>query len=500
MNVWWKKHWPKLVLGLIFALTLGIRLYFSFTSQTFTYESYFTLRQVEVIRETGLPAFDDHFSYGGRFLPFPPFFYYLLAFFHLIMPLKLVGQLIPQILISLLGPVAYLIAKKVTNRPGVSLFTAFISGFVPAVFKETVNSLSPYTLIIPLVFFALYCLMRLENKRYIYYYIVSVIILSFTHPVSFLLILGLVFYLIITRIEEKKLDRQEGELIAFSFFFFLWAQIILYKKALLMGGMNFIWGNIPSGIMSYYFSKITFIEALVAIGIIPFIAGIFIIYKYLFKQKNKEVYLSISFALGAIVLLWLGLMEPRVALMFLGVVFVLLFSETGRLFWEYFLNTKFVPFRYLLLAVVLLLFIFNSIYPSIGLMKEKEKPLPEETEAALWMKGNLPSGVTVLSTVEEGHLIAAVGEKRNFMDDNFILIDNIDKRFQDLERIFKTSYEIEALDLLNNYGASYIFFSSQAQKQYDITKLNYLGSNCFSKVYTNEKVKIYKVLCGVERK
>ena len=133
-------------------------------------------------------------------------------------------------------------------------------------------------------------------------------------------------------------------------------------------------------------------------------------------------------------------------------------------------------------------------------MKEKEKPLPEETEAALWMKGNLPSGVTVLSTVEEGHLIAAVGEKRNFMDANFILIDNIDKRFQDLERIFKTSYEIEALDLLNNYGASYIFFSSQAQKQYDITKLNYLGSNCFSKVYTNEKVKIYKVLCGVERK
>ena len=83
-------HW---VLIALFFLTLSSRLFFAFQTPDFDYDAYFNLRQVEQIKETGLPSYEDDLSYGGRTHYFPPFFHYLLGFFGLFLPIELVGKL-----------------------------------------------------------------------------------------------------------------------------------------------------------------------------------------------------------------------------------------------------------------------------------------------------------------------------------------------------------------------------------------------------------------------
>ena len=91
------KYW----LLAIFIITLTVRLVLAFTSPNLTYESYFHLRQVEQITETGLPQYQDNLSYGGREIIFPPAFHYLAAFFNLFLPLGFVAKLLPNILIAI---------------------------------------------------------------------------------------------------------------------------------------------------------------------------------------------------------------------------------------------------------------------------------------------------------------------------------------------------------------------------------------------------------------
>ena len=74
---------PIVVVGGIFLAVLLLRLVLAFMIPEFTYESYFHLRQVEHIVETGLPFYQDQLSYGGRELAFLPFFHYLAALFGL---------------------------------------------------------------------------------------------------------------------------------------------------------------------------------------------------------------------------------------------------------------------------------------------------------------------------------------------------------------------------------------------------------------------------------
>ena len=63
------------ILVIIFLLTFGARLFFVFQADSFTEEAYFNLRQIEHIKERGLPLYHDDYSYGGRTFFFPPFFH-----------------------------------------------------------------------------------------------------------------------------------------------------------------------------------------------------------------------------------------------------------------------------------------------------------------------------------------------------------------------------------------------------------------------------------------
>jgi len=490
-----------ILLALIFGLVLGIRLYFAFQTPYFSHDAYFNIRQVEHIRETGLPLFKDDLSYSGRNFLFQPFFQYILAFFNLFMPLSLVCKLLPNIFASCLIFVVYLIAKEITNSKGAALFSSFISGFIPIFFAETVNSVSVYSLVIPLMFFLIYCLIKInKDEKYIGYFVVLIIILALMHASSFLLIIALLLYVLFTKLEHLKQRRAELELIIFSIIFVIWLNFIIYKNAFLVHGQFVIWQNIPKVLLGQYFSQLNILNALYYIGIIPLVSGIYIIYKYIFKKKNRKIYFLMGFALSTLFLLWLKLIQLKIGLVFFGVILVLLFSKfysDSLLFIE---KTKLSSYKKLFIALLFLVFIFNSVIPTISYTAQvvREAPSKNEIDAFLWLKNNSDEKDVILASLDQGYLINAVAERKNVIDKNFLLIKDAEQRLEDARTIYTTHYETDAIPLLNKYNVKYIVLSKRSMSDYSIIDLNYrTDEKCFELVY-DEEVKIYKSLCRME--
>jgi len=488
------------ILAIIFALTLGARLYFAFQSENFSQDAYFTLRYAKHIKEKLVPFYHDDLSYGGRALFRPPLFYYMLAFFNLFLPIGLVGKLLPNIFASSLVIIVYLIAKEITKNKEASLFTAFISGFIPVFFSKTLNNISVYSFMVPLTFYTLYCLIKMNNdKRYIYLFIFFLAVLRLSHASVSLLIIALLFYLLIIKIGGLKESRAEIELILFSTFIIVWSLFVTFKNAFLIHGPSVIWQNIPAQILTKSFSEIGILGSVYQIGVVPLVFGVYIVYKYTFKEKNKQIYLLMSFALSMFILLWLKLVKLEVGLMFLGVILVLLFSQFYKLFFLYLEKTRFFRYKKIFLVFLILVFIFTSLIPSFSYAHKTVNGAVTDSEinALLWLKGHSKKGDVILSTLGEGFLIPAVANRKNVADSNFLLIKDAEQRLYDIERIYSTLFETEAIKLLNKYNVSYIYFSDRAKKEFSIEKLRYANTKCFELVYDKD-VKIYKCLCSLE--
>ena len=494
-----KKHHYLLIL--IFVAVLSFRLYFAFQTPYFSDDSsYFVLRQVEHISKTGLPLYNDSLSYSGRTLFFSPFFHYVLAFFNLFLPLALVGKIIPNIFASSIVFAVYLVAAEITKQKKAALVAAFTAGFIPIFIKETMNSVSNFSLITPLLFFIIYALLKLNTeKKFALYLVILISVFIFVDTISFVLILGLIFYFLLTRTEDIHQNKAELEVVLFSCFLFFWLNFVIFKKAFLLYGPAVIWQNIPNVLLSNYFSQITILEAIYAIGIIPFIFGIFIIYDFIFKHKKKSIYLLISLALAAFLLAWFKLIPMVSGLMFFGPILVLLFAQYVKNFIIFISKTKFHPHQNKFLSVFIILIILTSVLPSFIYANNaiKRAPNKEEINAYLWIKESTPKDSVILASIQEGHFISYFGERKNAIDSNFLLIPNIDQRVKDIERIYTTPYKVEAVRLLNKYNVNYVVLSNYVYTNYKIEELKYTTEDCFRLVY-NETIKIYQSLCKVE--
>jgi len=485
----------RIILILIFLITLSFRLFIAFQSSEFSDDNaYFTLRQIENIKESGKLISYDELSYSGKQQINSPFFYYFLSFFSLFMPLNLVGKIIPNVLASLLVMIAYLIVVHLTKNSKISLMAGFTAGFVPIYLSRTVNSISIYTLVIPLIFFIIYCLLKIDDKKFLYCFIVSIFILALTSASSFLLIIALLFYLLFLRLERLKLSRKEVELILFSTFLIIIINFLVYKGVFLFHGISLIWQNFPEEIMAKYFLEFNLLGALYLIGTISFVSGIYIIYYNLFKKKDRFTFLLISFAISTGLLLWFRLIQLRIGLMFLGMILVLLFAQFMQKFWIYLDRTKFSKYKNYIFFVVFVLIILTSVWPSYTYAKKEmnNSPSKDEINALIWLKKN--PGKT-LSLLDEGSLIAYYGRSKNVWDSNFLMIENINQIENDVKDIFTTKLETTGIGLLNKYDVKYIFYGKVRKKYGGIP---YFSKRCFEVVYENKNVDIYEVKCRLK--
>ncbi len=493
-----KKEYIFLIL--IFLLTLGIRLYYTFQTPYFDTEAYSIIREVDHIQKAITPLFKDDLSYGGRNLIFPPYYYYIIFFFKIILGSFLTFKLIPNIFASLLIFVVYMLSFNITKDYKASLFASFLSGFIPIFFYETITNISVYTLIVPLTFFTLFCFIKIsENKKYVIYFITSLALLRLSHPSAILLVFVLLLYLLVVRLEGLRYSREELELIIFSTFIMVWSLFIVFKKPLLVHGPYVIWQNIPAQVLYQYFSEFNILEAIYNIGIVPFVFGIYIIYNFTLRKKDKKMYLLVSFAISMLILLWLKLIQLKIGLIFLSVILTILFAKFFLFFFAYLEKTKFYKFKSVIYILLFFLIIMTSFLPSIASAKKsiEESVNSNEVRALEWIKGNTEKDSVILSTVEEGYLITSIAERKNVADPNFLLIEDAEQRVKDIEQMYVTIFETESINLLNKYGINYIYFSGRAKKQFGIQEIKYIDEKCFELVYDN-KVKIYKSLCVME--
>ena len=479
-------------LTLIVLFTLALRLIFAFTTPNLTYDSYFHVKQVEHVTQTGQPLFNDPLSFGGKEVRFLPFFHYLMALFNLILPIAILTKLIPNILLATLPILTFLIAKQLTNNDNASLVASLVTALLPILFIT--NTFTPLTLVFPLAFLAIYSFLKIKETKYLYTYLVSFIILSFTSSTTFLILMGFGIYLLLSVLERKKIKKSEIELILFSVFFFLWAQFIFFKDAFLKEGVGFIWQNIPTEFIIDYLPKPTIPEALVAVSIIPFIAGVYIVYRSLFSSHNQKAFLLISLVVSTTLLSWAGLIEFQSALIFVGLIISILFAFFFQDWQQFLQKTRFAK-KKKLFSIILVIVLIASMIPSlISTATAQTTPSEEDMATFVWLKDHTPKDATIVALLEEGHLITYVSQKKNVMDNQFHFIDNINERFLDITAVYTTQFQTDVLQIFDKYQADYLVVTPLAKEKFNLENIPYISRDCFTKIY-NEGTWVYLVRC-----
>ena len=497
-----RKRNIALWVALIFLITLGIRLYFAFSVPSFNGdESYFSLKQIEHISEHGIPLVHDSLSYGGKTHVFSPLFYYVMAFINLFMPIWLVAKIVPNILANLVVVGSFLVAYDVSRNYKVPFFTSALSAFVPIFFTETVNSITPAHLFFPLFVFLLHAFLNLKRSRgYMVAFIILVFMLSLTDITIYLVILAFLVYLVIMRLERMPQRYAEAEVILFAVFLSFWVQFILYKEALLRYGTSIFLQNIPSQIIGRYFHEITMLDALNQIGLIPLLTGIYIIYKYSFHERRRSIFLLLSFLIVIGLVMWWRLVPITIILSFAGLILILLFSQFLKDMLIYISRSKFSRFVNMGLVGVILIFIVTSF--SVTLFYAEQKVGDAYSQAKLdameWIQDNSAEDATILSTYQEGSLINYQGGRANVADSSFLLVDNIDRRFEDIETIYTSNLETRIVGLLDKYDVDFILVSNRTRERFNTDTFIFNRSDCFTLMFRKADVEVYRSECRIQ--
>lgn len=487
-----------LVLLLIFLFVFVPRVYITVQTDLFSDDkSYFVLRQVENIKNTGLPLYNDSLSYGGRTLLFSPLFHYLLGLLYFIIPSAIALKLFLN-LIAAAGVIGiYLIVKEITRKENAALISCFVSGFIPIYFKETVNALSIYSIAIPLFYFSIYYLIKLnKDKRYSNHFLISIFSLIILTPSSIIIIIGLLIFLLLSAIEKIKIPKANYEVVLVTFFLYLWFNFILFKSAILFHGTRIIWQNIPQTYLLQYFSEIKILELIYLIGIIPFFLGVYGAYLYITKYKSIYNQIILGIGLSIFIVLWFKLIPIVVGMIFLGSILVIILGQYLKTYFDYIKKTKFDKFSNLIIIALMIMLIITSVFPSIALGLGELKNVPTEKTLLAYeyiLKNSNPED-TILTSENNGHALAYFTERKNVIDDNFIFIKDVDQRLFDIKRIYVTRFSQEALELLCKYDIDYVIIDSDVSKNYGVDSLHYTSESIESINRTD--VNIYRIECA----
>src|SRR3989344_5044211 len=467
-----------ILLIFIFILTLAFRLYFTFQSDNLNGDdAYFHLRHIESITRGDFVYYDD-LSYGGRYIIYPPIF-------HLVMALLTFGnlfllKLIPEIFLASSVFIVFLLSKDITNNDNVSLISALFS-------VETVNGLSVYSFVIPLTLLAIYAFMDLNKRIRLFLFVIS--LLALVHLSSFLVIISLGFYFLLLVGENMKLDRLEKEVILFTLIIIFLFSFIIYKKAFLEYGIGIISQGIPSNLASDYFRDINILDLIIGVGILPLIFGSYGVFSGV-REKNKGLHLINGFIFSIFLLLVLRLIEFYIGIMFL-VIFLAITSSIGLLrLSDYIENTKIANVKLLFSLGLIILVAVLMIMPVSGLLNKKGFIHDQSIHDLEWIKENSKEDSVVLGLLDEGHLINSLANRKNVIDDNFLLAKDPVKRLENVNIIYSTGSEAIAMDLIHRYNIKYIYFSDNAKRIYN--GLKYVSNEkCFKKA----RSRVYEVLC-----
>jgi len=463
----------KKSLLLFFFIYLGVRLFFSLQTPYFGDDySYFAMRQVDHIRETGKPLIEDDLSFGGRTFNILPFYFYFLSLFTLFFPKIIIIKIINNVLASSIIFAMYFACEKTIKNRRISLICAVMAALMPIYIKETLHNISLLSVLIPGGILLYYLFLNFE-KNVLDYAILLTVILILSSISSFMLILGIIVFIILNFLENKSISKIGLEFSSFFLIFFLWVMFIFLKDAFQLHGLEIL--NLNS-------QEINLLSVFTNIGLLPILLGSYTSYVYLFKKKSASTLLFISSALASLILLLSGLIREKMGVVFLGMSLVILF---GQFFKDFITNLKKTRFseQKLFTIIIAVIILFQLMPGALTLMRTKSFS-EGYIDGFRWLEKNTEENSVVLSLPEKGHLITYFGERKNVMDTEYILRNDIKTRRDDIESFFSTRLKIPALRILEKYGVDYIIVSD------DIDYL-VLEDDCFSDKYYSDII-IYR--------
>ncbi len=494
-----KKNYTRWILLFLFLLSLTIRLLFAFQTPYLDHDSYFELRQVEHIKEYGYPAFHDELSYGERTYYFSPFFHYFITFLSLAFPLEIIVKIIPNVLMAALVFLVYDLSFILTKDKAASLIASAMSIFLPMLFANTFNALTPYTLILFLSLMITHYFIRLRfttDRREIL--LVVTILIVFTHSSSLLLALGLVFYMILSKIMKKRIPTAQAEYTLFFFFLSVWANFIIFKKSFLIHQTRIFWQNIPMALLDNYFTDITVVAIVYAIGLIPVLLGIYAMYRMSIKEKNPDALSIVSILIVFGVVALLKLIPLQIGIFFLSIYLVTIASQSFVLYFKTVKNSRLEFLKPVIVLVVGLIFVFTSILPTIAYAHNTiaEAPTEDQVTTFQWIEKNTLPEHTIAAPLVYGHLITSFSRRQNVIDNIFLNVLDAAERYKDINNLYMVKFETHALQLSQKYSIDYIYLDNTIKEEYDIDSLFYIDSYCFNDVFNTSTTQLYAVICG----
>ncbi len=494
-----KPHKAIILILLIFLVSLAFRLYFSFQTEQYSdSDSYFHIRYIEYIKETYKPMNYDPLSFGGRQRQVTqvPFFDYVLAGLSFI---PYAYKIIPAVFISLTVIVSYFLALKLTEDNIAALLSALMTAFLPSILVPTLNKISVLSLILPLVLYMVYCLIRIEEEAFLNQFVILCFILPVIHPLALLVSASFVIYIILVASEPSlKLSSLRKEAIIFSIFLALLIEFIIYKKAFLALGFSIVWQNIPSQMILEQLEKANLLDLVYSIGIIPFILGIVGIILGITKDKTHSILITVSIAIAPLALLALKMFTLSNALIVLGPILAITSAITMKKFFTYLRITKFSKYeelsKYLTLILITLVIIIPAWFTAEQVIQDTITK--DEITVLKQLGSETSSEMIIASSAEEGHYVTYFAERKDVIDKNFLYVPNIDARYNDIKMLYTTIANSEALEITHKYGIDYIYLSPRTKKIFGIEELNYAtDGKCFRKVADVGEVEAYKVRC-----
>ncbi|PIZ50248.1 hypothetical protein COY28_05590, partial [Candidatus Woesearchaeota archaeon CG_4_10_14_0_2_um_filter_57_5] len=386
-------------------------------------------------------------------------------------------------------PVIYLLAKELTGSDPIALITAGMAGLMPLAIASSLT-ITSHALALPLFFFCLYGFLR--QGQYTAWFIGGLIALSFTAPISELLGLTLVMYLLFANVSGMRIRRREVEMTLFTLLYLIWLGFVVFKRVLLFHGTHLLWSSPIS-------EPVNVLTAITAVGIVPFMLGVYMIRRYSFSLEQRHpVYLIISSVLACVVLLALGLVQVQYGLLYLGVALTLLTGLFLQLLWAFLQRSRFSGHAGGIIALLLMMLVATSAPAAFAFTvsgKQQSSVLVDE-QAFAWVRQNTPQDAIIVVPPSQAAALMYLTGRRVVLASSFLFLRDGLQRNEDVQDIYTTPYATNAVYLLNRYGVTHILVTQRAQERYGVADLPYSG-NCFRKTVLPGSI-VYESHCRIK--
>lgn len=300
MNTW------RVLLLLVILIFVSFQVFFVLQTDAPSYDSFYGVRQVEHIKETGTPIIHDDQSYQGRTNVSHLLFYYILAGFSFLIPGLLLFKFGGIVLTVLIVILIYSMSNHLFRKEWIAFMLSTIAAFTPTIFVSQLNNLLPQTFFVLIYLLLIYAFFTISRRSSLIWFIVLTVLATVISPLSLVLIVGFLFYFLLLRLERLSFKKKELELILFSGLFVVWYHLMLYKKLIALFGLQVVSQSVPQELLLSMFRGLNVPLVISFVGVPLIGIGLQGIYHLLFEKRSKKLLLltAMTFAFG--IFTWFG--------------------------------------------------------------------------------------------------------------------------------------------------------------------------------------------------